>query len=66
MLDVIKDLARQGTTMIVVTHEIGFAREVADTVVFMDDGRIVEQGPPGDVLDRPRHERTRAFLSKVL
>ncbi|WP_031040298.1 amino acid ABC transporter ATP-binding protein [Streptomyces sp. NRRL F-5650] len=66
VLDVIGDLARQGTTMIVVTHEIGFAREVADTVVFMDDGRIVEQGPPGDVLDRPRHERTRAFLSKVL
>ncbi|WP_306420941.1 amino acid ABC transporter ATP-binding protein [Streptomyces griseicoloratus] len=66
VLDVIRDLARQGTTMIVVTHEIGFAREVADTVVFMDDGRIVEQGPPGDVLDRPQHERTRAFLSKVL
>lgn len=66
VLDVIKDLAHQGTTMIVVTHEIGFAREVADTVVFMDDGRIVEQGTPGDVLDRPRHERTRAFLSKVL
>ncbi|MFH8222328.1 amino acid ABC transporter ATP-binding protein [Streptomyces sp. NPDC018057] len=66
VLDVIKDLARRGTTMIVVTHEIGFAREVADTVVFMDDGRIVEQGPPVEVLDRPRHERTRAFLSKVL
>ncbi|MDQ0778250.1 polar amino acid transport system ATP-binding protein [Streptomyces aurantiacus] len=66
VLDVIKDLAHQGTTMIVVTHEIGFAREVADTVVFMDDGRIVEQGAPGDVLDTPRHERTRAFLSKVL
>ncbi|MER6211442.1 amino acid ABC transporter ATP-binding protein [Streptomyces sp. NPDC001642] len=66
VLDVIKDLAHQGTTMIVVTHEIGFAREVADTVVFMDDGRIVEQGTPTDVLDRPRHERTRAFLSKVL
>ncbi|MDT0611398.1 amino acid ABC transporter ATP-binding protein [Streptomyces lancefieldiae] len=66
VLDVIKDLAHRGTTMIVVTHEIGFAREVADTVVFMDDGRIVEQGPPGDVLERPRHERTRAFLSKVL
>ncbi|MFI9153466.1 amino acid ABC transporter ATP-binding protein [Streptomyces sp. NPDC053367] len=66
VLDVIKDLARQGTTMIVVTHEIGFAREVADTVVFMDAGRIVEQGPPGEVLDAPRHERTRAFLSKVL
>ncbi|MFJ5778287.1 amino acid ABC transporter ATP-binding protein [Streptomyces sp. NPDC093094] len=66
VLDVIKDLARRGTTMIVVTHEIGFAREVADTVVFMDAGRIVEQGPPGEVLDAPRHERTRAFLSKVL
>ncbi|MEU7577409.1 amino acid ABC transporter ATP-binding protein [Streptomyces sp. NPDC041068] len=66
VLDVIKDLARQGTTMIVVTHEIGFAREVADTVVFMDDGRVVERGAPGDVLDSPRHERTRAFLSKVL
>ncbi|MEL5954431.1 amino acid ABC transporter ATP-binding protein [Streptomyces sp. CLV115] len=66
VLDVIKDLALQGTTMIVVTHEIGFAREVADTVVFMDEGRIVEQGAPGDVLDRPAHERTRAFLSKVL
>ncbi|MFJ4835692.1 amino acid ABC transporter ATP-binding protein [Streptomyces sp. NPDC088747] len=66
VLDVIKDLAHQGTTMIVVTHEIGFAREVADTVVFMDDGRVVEQGAPGDVLDKPRHERTRAFLSKVL
>ncbi|WP_405740543.1 amino acid ABC transporter ATP-binding protein [Streptomyces sp. NBC_01525] len=58
--------ARQGTTMIVVTHEIGFAREVADTVVFMDDGRIVEQGPPSQVLGAPREARTRAFLSKVL
>ncbi|MFE7167540.1 amino acid ABC transporter ATP-binding protein [Streptomyces sp. NPDC057616] len=66
VLDVIRDLAQQGTTMIVVTHEIGFAREIADTVVFMDGGRIVEQGTPADVLDRPRHERTRAFLSKVL
>ncbi|MFE9609169.1 amino acid ABC transporter ATP-binding protein [Streptomyces sp. NPDC006012] len=66
VLDVIKDLAGQGTTMIVVTHEIGFAREVADTVVFMDDGRIVEQGGPAEVLDTPRHQRTRAFLSKVL
>ncbi|KUF12945.1 MULTISPECIES: amino acid ABC transporter ATP-binding protein [Streptomyces] len=66
VLDVIKDVARAGTTMIVVTHEIGFAREVADTVVFMDDGVVVEQGPPGDVLDHPRHERTKAFLSKVL
>ncbi len=67
VLDVIKDLAGTGTTMIVVTHEIGFAREVADTVVFMDDGLVVEQGPPSSVLDAPQqHERTRAFLSKVL
>ncbi|WP_055530098.1 amino acid ABC transporter ATP-binding protein [Streptomyces graminilatus] len=66
VLDVIKDLAGTGTTMIVVTHEIGFAREVADTVVFMDGGVIVEQGPPPAVLDAPQHERTCAFLSKVL
>lgn len=66
VLDVIRDLADRGTTMIVVTHEIAFAREVADTVVFMADGRIVEQGPPDEVLERPRHERTRAFVSKVL
>ncbi|MFE7316273.1 amino acid ABC transporter ATP-binding protein [Streptomyces sp. NPDC057555] len=66
VLDVIRDLAHQGTTMIIVTHEIGFAREVADTVVFMDGGRIVEQGPPAQVLDHPRHARTRAFLAKVL
>ncbi|MEU9165123.1 amino acid ABC transporter ATP-binding protein [Streptomyces sp. NPDC048424] len=66
VLDVIKDLARAGTTMIVVTHEIGFAREVADTVVFMDAGSVVEQGPPAAVLDDPQHARTRAFLSKVL
>jgi polar amino acid transport system ATP-binding protein len=66
VLDVIKDLARTGTTMIVVTHEIGIAREVTDTVVFMDAGVVVEQGPPSAVLDAPRHERTRAFLSKVL
>ncbi|OXY96092.1 MULTISPECIES: amino acid ABC transporter ATP-binding protein [Streptomyces] len=66
VLDVIRDLASQGTTMIVVTHEIAFAREVADTVVFMADGRIVEAGPPGEVLGAPREERTRAFLAKVL
>ena len=52
--------------MIVVTHEIGFAREVADTVVFMAGGRVVEAGPPAEVLDAPREARTRAFLSKVL
>ncbi|XVU29616.1 amino acid ABC transporter ATP-binding protein [Actinoplanes sp. CA-054009] len=66
VLDVMRDLARAGTTMVVVTHEIGFAREVADTVVFLDGGRIVELGPPVEVLDNPRHERTQAFLSKVL
>ncbi|MFD0352257.1 amino acid ABC transporter ATP-binding protein [Streptomyces sp. NPDC127110] len=66
VLDVIKDLARAGTTMIVVTHEIGFAREVADTVVFMDGGTVVEQGPPAAVLDDPAHPRTRAFLSKAV
>jgi polar amino acid transport system ATP-binding protein len=66
VLDVIKELARDGATMVVVTHEIGFAREVADTVVFIDGGRIVESGPPHAVLDNPAHERTRAFISKVL
>ncbi|AGF62621.1 ABC transporter ATP-binding protein [Streptomyces hygroscopicus subsp. jinggangensis TL01] len=66
VLDVIRDLAARGTTMIVVTHEIAFAREVADTVVFMADGRIVERGTPDEVLGAPREERTRAFLAKVL
>ncbi|MFJ3655914.1 amino acid ABC transporter ATP-binding protein [Streptomyces nigra] len=66
VLAVIKDLATSGTTLVIVTHEIGFAREIADRVVFMDGGRIVEQGPPSEVLDAPRHERTRDFLSKVL
>ncbi|MGM1060602.1 amino acid ABC transporter ATP-binding protein [Saccharothrix sp. Mg75] len=66
VLDVVKDLARTGTTMVVVTHEVGFAREVADTVVFLDRGVVVEQGPPAEVLDAPAHPRTRAFLSTVL
>jgi len=66
VLDVIKELAHDGSTMVVVTHEIGFAREIADTVVFMDGGRIVESGSPQAVLDNPTHERTRAFISKVL
>jgi polar amino acid transport system ATP-binding protein len=66
VLDVMRELAHAGTTMIVVTHEIGFAREVADTVVFLDEGQVVEQGPPAELLDHPRHDRTRAFLSKVL
>jgi polar amino acid transport system ATP-binding protein len=66
VLDVMRRLARDGMTMIVVTHEMGFAREVGDTLVFMDGGVIVESGNPRDVLANPRHERTRAFLSKVL
>ena len=66
VLSVIRDLAASGMTMIVVTHEIGFAREVADTVVFLDDGRIVESGPPARVLARPSHQRARAFLAAVL
>jgi polar amino acid transport system ATP-binding protein len=66
VLAVMQQLARDGMTMIVVTHEIGFARGVADTVVFMDGGVVVESGAPAEVLDHPRHERTKAFLSKVL
>ncbi|TCK27735.1 amino acid ABC transporter ATP-binding protein [Pseudonocardia endophytica] len=66
VLDVMRGLARDGMTMIVVTHEMGFAREVGDTLVFMDEGRIVESGLPRDVLSAPREERTKAFLSKVL
>jgi polar amino acid transport system ATP-binding protein len=66
VLDVMKDLARTGLTMIVVTHEIGFAKEMADRVAFLDGGSIVELGPPGEVLVNPRQARTRAFLSRVL
>jgi polar amino acid transport system ATP-binding protein len=66
VLAVMKDLARDGMTMVVVTHEIGFAREVADVVVFMDGGVVVEQGPPLDVISNPRHERTKTFLKQVL
>jgi len=66
VLDVIKELARSGVTLIIVTHEIGFAREVADHVVFLDRGHIVEQGPPAIVLTNPSHPRTRDFLAKVL
>lgn len=66
VLSVMRDLAGSGMTMLVVTHEMGFARQVADTVVFMDAGQIVEMGPPGQILDHPEHQRTKAFLSKVL
>ena len=61
-----RDLAKQGLTMIVVTHEIGFAREAADRVVFMDDGKVVEMGNPEDVIGNPHHPRTKAFLSRFL
>jgi polar amino acid transport system ATP-binding protein len=66
VLAAMQQLAREGMTMVVVTHEMGFAREVADTVVFMDAGVVVESGRPTEVLSNPQHERTRAFLSKVL
>jgi polar amino acid transport system ATP-binding protein len=66
VLDVMRDLARDGMTMIVVTHEMGFAREVGDTVVFMDGGVVVEQGDPTEVLTSPQHDRTKSFLAKVL
>ncbi|MDH6440059.1 polar amino acid transport system ATP-binding protein [Streptomyces sp. SAI-144] len=66
VLDVMRDLAESGMTMVVVTHEMGFAREVGDSLVFMDDGVVVESGDPREVLTNPQHERTQAFLSKVL
>ena len=66
VLGVMKKLATEGMTMVVVTHEMGFAREVADQVVFMDGGVVVERGTPAEVISNPREERTRAFLSKVL
>jgi len=66
VLDLMKELAADGTTMVVVTHEMGFAREAADRVCFMDDGRIVEEGTPDSVFDDPRHERTKLFLSQII
>jgi polar amino acid transport system ATP-binding protein len=66
VLDVMKQLAKAGMTMVVVTHEMGFAREVADQLVFMDSGVVVEAGNPREILANPQHERTKAFLSKVL
>ncbi|QIZ77707.1 amino acid ABC transporter ATP-binding protein [Ferrimonas lipolytica] len=66
VLDVMKDLAQQGMTMVIVTHEMGFAREVSDRVVFIDGGVIVENKPPAELFDNPQHARTQAFLSKVL
>lgn len=66
VLEVMKKLALEGSTMIVVTHEMGFAREVGDRVVFMDDGHIIEEGPPREVFSNPKQARTREFLSKIL
>jgi polar amino acid transport system ATP-binding protein len=66
VLAVMKKLASEGMTMVVVTHEMGFAREVADTLVFMDGGVIVESGDPLEVMNNPKHERTKAFLSSVM
>jgi len=66
VLDAMKELARDGMTMIVVTHEMGFARQVADRVVFMEAGRILEVQPPESFFDQPQSERTRAFLGKIL
>ncbi|GAA0219534.1 amino acid ABC transporter ATP-binding protein [Cryptosporangium japonicum] len=66
VLDVMRALAEDGMTMVVVTHEIGFAREVGDSLVFMDGGVVVESGPPREVINNPQHERTKSFLSKVL
>ena len=66
VLDVMKELAREGMTMVVVTHEMGFAREVASRLLFVDDGRIIEQGNPREVFENPQEERTKIFLSKIL
>lgn len=66
VLDVMKDLAKSGMTMVVVTHEMGFAREVATRVLFMDQGIVMESGKPEDVFGNPQNERTKQFLSKVL
>ena len=66
VLDVMKELAHEGMTMVVVTHEMGFAREVATRVIFMDDGKILEEGKPNDIFENPQNPRTKDFLSKVI
>ncbi len=66
VLDVMKQLAKEGMTMVVVTHEMGFAREVADRVMFMDQGKLVEEGTPEQIFANPREERTRLFLNQIL
>jgi len=65
-MDVMKQLAMEGMTMVVVTHEMGFAREVADRVIFMDEGKIIEEGTPDEIFDHPQQPRTQDFLRKVL
>ena len=66
VLDVMKSLAREGMTMVVVTHEMGFAREVGNRILFLDEGKILEQGDPKEFFDHPKNERARSFLSKIL
>ena len=66
VLDLIKELASEGMTMVIVTHEMGFAREVSDRVIFVDGGKIVEEAPPKEFFEEPKNERLREFLSKVL
>ena len=66
VLDVMRDLARDGMTMIVVSHEMGFAREVADWIMMMDEGQIIEEQPPSEFFGNPREERTRKFLSQII
>lgn len=66
VLDVMKTLAREGMTMVCVTHEMGFAKEVADQTIFMDEGKIVEVGTPQDIFNNPQNERTKLFLSQIL
>ena len=65
-MEVMRDLAKKGMTMIIVTHEMGFAREVADRVIFMDEGYLIEEGSPENIFDNPKEERVREFLEKVL
>ncbi|MGR3342716.1 MAG: amino acid ABC transporter ATP-binding protein, partial [Paracoccaceae bacterium] len=66
VLDLMKELAADGTTMVVVTHEMGFAREAGDRVIFMDEGEIIEEGTPEEVFDNPQHDRTKLFLSQII
>jgi polar amino acid transport system ATP-binding protein len=66
VLQVMRQLAQDGMTMLIVTHEMDFARQVVDRIIFMDDGRVVEEGAPGEIFCAPRHERTRLFLQRML